>query len=214
MYIPPRYRVSDDAAIDAFLREHGLATLVTHGPGGLMATHVPVELDRDAGGARRFAGHVSKANPQWRELEAAGEALLVFLGPHCYVSPTWYDHPNVPTWNYQAVHVSGPVRVIHAAADLTTDLRALAEHYEPPAQPAPRFDLDTMPEGLRASEIKGIVGFVLTATRVEAAFKLSQNRHDADHERIVRELRARGDDASRAIAEAMAAQRPGRGGQR
>lgn len=202
MYIPPRYRVTDDQLIDDFIRANGFATLFTSGSGGPMATHIPVELERTPEG-RRFHGHLSKANPQWQQLAEAGEALLVFLGPHCYVTPTWYDHPNVPTWNYQSVHVTGTVRIFDTPHELAPDLRELSQHYEPPTQPPPRFDFDTMPADLRAAEIKGIVGFELVPTKVEAAFKLSQNRNDRDFAHIVTELEARGDDASRAIAAAM-----------
>jgi transcriptional regulator len=169
-----------------------------------MATHLPVELDYDSDGVRRLRGHVSKANPQWRQLEESKEAMVVFLGPHTYVSPTWYDHPNVPTWNYQAVHFYGTVRTVSSPDELSPPLRALSEHYEPPTLPDPRFDFDAMPPDLRAAELKGIVGFEMRVTRVDASFKLSQNRHEVDHARIIAELQARGDDASRGIAEAMA----------
>ncbi len=204
MYIPTRYRVTDDDTIDAFLAANGFATLVTSGPGGLMATHLPVEFERGEDGARLVQGHVAKGNPQWRELEH-GEPLLIVLGPHTYVTPTWYDHPNVPTWNYQAVHCSGPVRLVSDRAEQLRMVRRLAEHYEPPGSPPPRFDVDAMPAGLRDAELKGIVAFEMRVTQVEAAFKLSQNRHTADHARITRELMARPDDGSRAVARAMAA---------
>jgi transcriptional regulator len=203
MYVPPRYQVTDDAEIDRFVRAHGFATLVSHGREGLMATHVPVELDYDTDGARRLQGHVSKANPQWRQLEESGEAMVVFLGPHTYVSPTWYERPNVPTWNYQAVHCYGTVSVFSAPDELSAVLRPLAEHYEPATLPPPRFDFDAMPSDLRVAELKGIVGFRMRVTRVEASFKLSQNRTESDRARIAAELEARGDEASRDIADAM-----------
>lgn len=203
MYVPPRYRVTDDASIDELIRAHGFATLVTHGAGGLMASHVPVELSRDAEGGRVLHGHLAKANPQWRQLEACPEVMVVFLGPHAFVTPTWYDHPNVPTWNYQAVHAYGPARVTHDEHELSASVRALSERYEPPESPPPRFDFDAMPEKLRTAELKGIVGFTIRVERVDAAFKLSQNRNATDKARIIRELRARGDEASRLIAEAM-----------
>jgi transcriptional regulator len=203
MYVPPRHQVTDDAEIDRFVRAHGFATLVSHGKDGLMATHIPVELDYESDGVRRLQGHVSKANPQWRQLEESKEAMVVFLGPHTYISPTWYDHPNVPTWNYQAVHFYGTVRVTSAPEQLPPALRTLAEHYEPPTAPPPRFDFDALPSELRAADLKGIVGFWMRVTRVEAAFKLSQNRHESDRARIAAELMARGDDASRDIADAM-----------
>ena len=204
MYVPPRYQVTDDGEIDRLVRAHGFGTLVSHGRDGLMATHLPVELDYDPDGVRRLRGHVAKANPQWRQLEESKEAMVVFLGPHTYISPTWYDHPNVPTWNYQAVHFYGTVRIASTPEELAPALRELAEHYEPPTQPPPRFDLDAMPADLRAADLKGIVGFTMRVTRVDASFKLSQNRHAADRARIVAELEARGDDASREIAAAMA----------
>jgi transcriptional regulator len=173
MYVPPRYRVADEAEIDRFVRAHGFATLVSHGADGSMATHLPLELDYDSDGVRRLRGHVAKANPQWQQLERSGEAMAVFLGPHAYISPTWYDHPNVPTWNYQAVHLYGTVEVMSAPDELARTVRALAEHYEPATQPPPRFDFDAMPSELRAADLKGIVGFSMRVTRVEAAFKLS-----------------------------------------
>jgi transcriptional regulator len=203
MYVPPRYRVTDDAEIDRFVHAHGFATLVSHGRGGLMASHVPVDLDYDTDGTRRLRGHVSKANPQWKQLDESGEAMVVFLGPHTYVSPTWYDHPNVPTWNYQAVHFYGRVTVSSQPDDLAPSLRALSEHYEPPSSPPPRFDFDEMPSDLREADLKGIVGFVMRVERVDASYKLSQNRNEASRDRIIEELNAREDDASREIAAAM-----------
>jgi transcriptional regulator len=207
MYVPPRYRVTDDAAIDAFLRANAFATLVTAGSGGLMATHIPVELSRAAGGARLLQGHLSRGNQQWKDLGNGAEAMLVFLGPHTYISPTWYDHPNVPTWNYQAVHVYGTVRTLHERGDLLHSVRGLSERYEPAEQPPPRFDVDAMPDKVREAELKGIVAFELLVTRVEAAFKLSQNRNDTDHARIIEELERRGDADSRRVAQAMKAHR-------
>jgi transcriptional regulator len=208
MYVPPRYRVTDDSEIDRFVRAHGFATLVSHGREGLMATHIPVELDYESDGVRRLRGHVSKANPQWKQLADSSEAMIVFLGPHTYISPTWYDHPNVPTWNYQAVHFYGTVQLTPSPDELSPALRTLSEHYEPVASSPPRFDFDAMPGDLRAAELKGIVGFSMRVTRVEASFKLSQNRHEADRARIVAELLSRGDDASRQIAEAMTRKLP------
>lgn len=211
MYVPPAFRVTDDAEIDAFVRDHGFGTLVSHGHGGPMATHLPVELSYDADGGRRLRGHLSKANPQWKQLEESPEAMVVFLGPHTYISPTWYDRPNVPTWNYQAVHFYGTTQVTVSEEELSSALRTLAEHYEPSTLPPPRFDFDAMPDDLRAADLKGIVGFAMRVTRVDASFKLSQNRHDSDRARIVAELKSRGDDASCAVAEAMARVRRARG---
>lgn len=203
MYVPPAFRVTDDAEIDAFVRDHGFGTLVSHGHDGPMATHLPVELSYDADGGRRLQGHLSKANPQWQQLEESREAMVVFLGPHTYISPTWYDRPNVPTWNYLAVHFYGTTQITVSQGELSSALRTLSEHYEPSTHPPPRFDFDAMPDDLRAADLKGIVGFSMRVKRVDASFKLSQNRDASDRARIVAELRSRGDDASCAVADAM-----------
>jgi transcriptional regulator len=100
------------------------------------------------------------------------------------------------------------VSVIAGPDELSPTLRTLSEHYEPSTNPPPRFDFDAMPGELRAADLKGIVGFDMRVTRVEAAYKLSQNRHSADRARIIAELQGRGDDASRAVAEAMARGQP------
>lgn len=211
MYVPPRYRVTDAGVIDAFIRENGFATLVTAGPGGLMATHIPVELGLAGDGTRLLQGHVSRGNPQWRELETGAPAMVVFLGPHTYITPTWYSEPNVPTWNYQAVHASGPVRLVLDREELLPHLRSLADHYEPPAGAGPRFELEELPDRQREAELRGLVAFEMRVTKLEAAFKLSQNRSAADHARIIAELMARGDDPSLDVARAMQAHGPARG---
>ena len=95
----------------AFIRSHGFATLFTHGENGMTATHLPLLLDPDAGPHGHLLGHMARANPQWKDIQ--GEALVVFSGPHAYVSPTWYETPGtVPTWNYVAVHAYGPLRLV------------------------------------------------------------------------------------------------------
>ena len=205
MYVPPRYRETDNAVIDAVLREHGFMTVITSGSGGLMASHVPIELAYATEGTRLLRGHLSRANPQWKELRDAGHALVVCLGPHAYISPTWYDHPNVPTWNYVAVHASGPVSVVEQPSALLGEVRRLSEHYEPTSAPPPRFDVDAMPDKLRESELKGIVGFEVRVTHLDAAFKLSQNRNGESHAGIQAGLEAHGDDMSRAVAAEMRA---------
>lgn len=195
MYVPPKYRITDEAVIDAFIRANAFATLVTAGQGGLMATHIPVELTRGADGARLLRGHVSKANPQWLAFGDEADAMIVFAGAHAYIDPSWYDHENVPTWNYQAVHAYGPLRLLSDKTDELGAVRELGKRYG--------FNVDAMTEQVRKAELKGIVTFEMRVTRLDVAFKLSQNRNDGDHARIITELEARGDDHSRAVAKAM-----------
>ncbi len=106
MYTPPRFRETDEAFTLDFVAANGFATLVSVGQDGPVATHVPIDLHRDAS-ATYLLGHMARANPQWRTLSPDRDVLAIYLGPHAYVSPRWYDHPNVPTWNYLAVHVYG-----------------------------------------------------------------------------------------------------------
>lgn len=101
------------------------------------------------------------------------------------------------------MHAYGPVRVVHDRAEQLTQVRELSEHYEPRSQPEPRFDVDALPAKVRDAELKGIVAFEMTVSRMDAAFKLSQNRNDGDHARIISELEARGDDPSAEVARAM-----------
>lgn len=209
MYTPHRYRVTDEATIDAFVVANGFAALVTVGTDGTpTATHLPLELVRGEGGERRLEGHFARANPHWKSIAAGARALAIFSGPHTYVSPTWYDHENVPTWNYQAVHLSGPIELVDEPATLLAMVRRLSLHYEPNGPTGDGFDVDRMTPRLRDAELGGIVGFRIRVERVEAAFKLSQNRDRKNLERIVAKLRERGDDASRAIADAMLAHAP------
>jgi transcriptional regulator len=204
VYVPTRYLVLDDPTIDAFLRAHGFATVVTVAPGGEpSATHLPIELVHGADGERTLEGHFARTNPHWKSIDPEARALVVFTGPHTYVSASWYDHENVPTWNYQAVHCSGPIELVHEPAELLAMVRRLALHYEPDGPAGVGFDVDRMTSRFRDAELKGIVGFRIRVEKVEAAFKLSQNRDQANRERVVAKLRERTDDHSRAIADAM-----------
>src|SRR5262249_51101713 len=100
MYNPPSFKVTDNDKIYAYMRSYSFAMLVTNGKGGLVATHLPILLDADG---PRLLGHMARANPQWKDVQ--GEALVIFPGPHAYVSASWYEAPGtVPTWNYVAVH--------------------------------------------------------------------------------------------------------------
>jgi transcriptional regulator len=179
-----------------FLRQHAFGILVCSGPKGPMATHLPMELEEE--GEKSFLrGHFAKANPQWREIAEGAEVLCIFNGPHAYVSSSWYQEEEVPTWNYIAVHVRGRYRT-QTTEELWKSLRHLVEKYEKDSRDP--VSLDSMaPETLR--QVRGIVGFEIEVSRLEAAYKLSQGR-EQDHPRIRAELQARGGNAA-AIARAM-----------
>ncbi|MBI5944144.1 MAG: FMN-binding negative transcriptional regulator [Chloroflexi bacterium] len=197
MYIPKLYREEDREKILEFLRENNFPALVTYDGEKPIATHLPVEVLNGEDGALTILGHMSRANPQWKSF-GGQEVLLIFQGAHTYISPRWYDHVNVPTWNYMMAHLYGKVRLVEGG-ELYSLLSRLVKKHEK----ATSYRLEGLPEEFVQKEMKGTVGFAVDVTRVEAGFKLSQNRNDADHENIIRELEGRGDENSTAVAKAM-----------
>jgi len=209
VYVPARFQETDASVIDRFVDGHQFATLVSYDGERPVASHLLLELQVGEGGQRFLNGHVARANGQWCTLLPGREVLAIFLGPDTYVSPRWYDHVNVPTWNYLAAHVYGTPRVVTDDAELREMLRRLVGRYEAAEQgaPNPAYAFDALPAEFVGREMKGLVGFQIAVTRVETAFKLSQNRDAADFDTIIRKLRQRADDGSRAVADAMERQR-------
>ncbi len=197
MYIPDKYRQEDEKAIRAFLEEHAFGILVSDGPDGPLATHLPLELVAGPDGPWALEGHLAKANPHVRHLRDGHPVLCIFNGPHAYVSSSWYREEEVPTWNYQAVHLRGTCRR-QSEAELLASLHRLVDKYEQDSdQPVSLHNLS--PATMR--QIRGIVGFRIEAVHVAAAYKLSQGR-EADHPRITAELEKRGGLAAE-VARAM-----------
>jgi transcriptional regulator len=200
MYIPRHFEQTDREAIFAFMQAHGFATVVTTHGGEPFASHLPLLVDRAAGPHGAIIGHLARANPQWTD--AAGQqALVIFSGPHAYVSPRWYAEPNVvPTWNYATVHAYGRWETLDDPATVKRIVADTVNFYEA-ALPEPwPLDADTpLIEGL----VKQIVGFRIVVERLEAKWKLNQNHSPSRRERVIAELSAHADDDSRAIAEMM-----------
>jgi transcriptional regulator len=200
MYLPHHFREEDLARLHAAMREYGFATLVSQVDGAPFATHLPVLLDADRGEHGSIVGHVARANPQWRSLEGQ-EALVLFQGPHAYVSPSWYETElNVPTWNYVAVHAYGRARLIEAPDELNTLVRRLVHIYES-GQPEPWAP--HLPEEFLQARLAAIVGFELEITRLEGKFKLGQNRPEQDRLSAARTLIAAGDPTAVQVGELM-----------
>ena len=201
MYIPKAFHIEDRDTLVAFMRAHNFASVVTNGPAGLAATSVPVVI-RDDGEALRIVGHFAKANSQAQDLHD-NDGLILFSGPHAYVSPTWYEaRESVPTWNYMAVHVYGRLRawrVDDAPADTEQMLADLIRQHEP----GYHAQWESLPDRYRDGMRHGIVGFELMATRVEGKFKLSQNRPAADQTAVAAALGASSNADERATGEAM-----------
>jgi transcriptional regulator len=195
MYSPPYNRVEDRAALLEFMRANSFALLVTATGGAPMASHLPVTVEDDEQGLV-IHSHMAKPNPQWQEF-FDDEVLVVFWGPHAYVSPRWYEaKERVPTWNYAAVHAYGKVRVASQRAVKHAAQRALVAELDP--QWLPEFD------ALRAEYVdqmlQGIVTFDIAVTRLETRWKLSQNRGRREQELIVAELEKSADPALKALA--------------
>ena len=167
------------------------------------ASHLLTEVVED-GENLLINGHMAKANPLWKTFEKNPEVLLIFHGPHTYISPTWYNHINVPTWNYQAVHVYGQPRIVTDPEEFHAILSRLVARHETGSS----YRLESLPPDFVANNMKGIVGFQIEVTRIEANYKLSQNRDDADYQNIVQQLHSREDEMSHQLAEAMEMQRP------
>jgi transcriptional regulator len=204
MYIPQANRVEDPAKARAFIHAHGFATLVSRGESGSpWASHLPVLLEESPEGDR-ILGHMARANEQWSHLASGAEVLCIFQGPHSYISPSWYAATlAVPTWNYAAVHVYGTPRIEDDAALLRRILDDTTSKYES-AMPAP-WRMDFPPETL-AAYVKAIVAFSIRVTRIEAKFKLGQNRSQEDQVGMLAGLEKSGSPGSGALAAFIRAQ--------
>ncbi len=199
MYIPSAFAETGTAKLHEVIRRHGFAVLTSRGAHGLIASHLPILLDADAGPHGHLLGHMARANPQWEHVE--GEVLAVFSGPHAYVSPSWYEEPaTVPTWNYVAVHAYGPLRVVEGRDALLDILRRSVRTYEGP-RPGPWAFDETAPNV--DALLGAIVGFRIEITRLEGKWKLSQNHPEERRRRVVRALEACADDDSKAVARLM-----------
>ena len=191
MYTPQHFSESDQQRIQSLIDANGFATLITTLGGEVQVSHAPVQFDpvRNV-----LVGHLARANPQAANLKDGDTLLAVFHGPHGYISPTWYvneipQSPNVPTWNYAAVHVTGQIRRIDEPSDIWAIVVALSAAYE-----AGKPDGQTIwsPQKMddHAPKLRALVGFEVNITGIQAKFKLSQNRAVADQESVMAGLNA------------------------
>ena len=197
MHIPKQYREEDQEKIIEFIKNNGFPALVSHDGERLVATHIPVEVIENADGSVTILGHMSRANPQWKTI-GEQEVLMIFQGAHTYISPRWYTHVNVPTWNYVMVHVYGKIKMLEGE-ELYNLLSQLVRKHEVNTG----YSMEGLPEDFVRKEIKGVVGFEMNVTRMDAAYKLSQNRDDESYGSIVSELENRKDSDSMKVAEEM-----------
>jgi transcriptional regulator len=188
VYVPSHFAAESETAVYEVLREVGVGDLITPTSRGLIATFLPLLHDpADDGGFGVLRGHVARNNPQWREA-ATGPALVIMRGPDGYVSPTWYaskaEHGRVvPTWNYVTAHVYGEFVVHDDVAWVDRVVHDLTAKHE--AGLDPRWHVEDAPPAYIAGQLRAIVGVEVRITSIEAKFKLSQNRPDADVDGVI-----------------------------
>jgi transcriptional regulator len=196
MYQPPHFREDRIEIQHSLIRAHPLGLLISAGPSGLMANPIPFLIDGQASERGTLRGHLARANNQVSELEAVNECLIVFQGPHDYVTPSWYATKRetgkvVPTWNYVTVHVWGRPRVIADAVWLRQQIDDLTNLREQVLSEP--WKVTDAPDSYVASQIKGIIGLEIPIARIEGKWKVSQNRSEADRAGVGAGLREQGD---------------------
>lgn len=192
MYTPPAFREDRPEILHAAMRAARLPVVVTTGAEGIVASHVPLLLNADMGPHGTLLGHLARANPQAAH---RGEALAIFAGPEHYITPSWYpskqvDGKVVPTWNYVAVHASGPIEFFTDADQLRDIVTRLTDREE--AGRSRPWAVGDAPEDYVASMLRGIIGFRLTIARLEGKWKMSQNRDSATRAGVAAGLAAEG----------------------
>ncbi|MCY8977820.1 FMN-binding negative transcriptional regulator [Bacillus atrophaeus] len=199
MYIPKYYKVTNVDDIWDFVQNNSFGTIVTTAQGKPIATHLPLQLMKE-GDTYYITGHIAYGNPQWRTFETCEDVLVMFQGSHAYISSSWYEKENVPTWNYQAVHLYGTASILNEE-ELKHDLTMLLQKYEKHRKNPILWD--KLSPQLLESQLKGIVGFKIKVGEIQASYKLSQNRNETDYMNIIDQLRKKGDPNSKQMAELM-----------
>ncbi len=200
MYIPKINALSEKETIYRFIRENPFAIIISSSNGAIMATHMPVELEESILGEMVLRTHIAKQNPQWNNFESIEELLVIFNGPHAYISSSWYDHVNVPTWNYIAVHVYGKPKIL-GREDTISLLTRLVDRYEKSS--ANPFTMDKLSDAYLDSHLKALVAFEISIDKIDAKQKLSQNRNAHNFELVINALDAQAEAQSNAVKTEM-----------
>ena len=197
MYIPEHFQAPDEQDLHALIAEHPLGIIVTNGPHGLDANHIPFELEAGQGQRGTLIGHVARANTVWQEVKDGDEVLVIFRAEQAYISPNFYpskqeNHKSVPTWNYSVVHVRGKI-TIHDNERHVRGVVAKLTHRHEASQPVP-WKMSDAPKDYIASMVKAIVGIEIEITEITGKFKLSQNRDARDAQGVADNLKRQGDE--------------------
>ncbi|MBB6325094.1 transcriptional regulator [Algoriphagus iocasae] len=199
MYIHPKNVWEEEAEIVEFIKGNPFATLVSEVNGKPWATHIPLLLSKNKEGKTTITGHVAKANIQWKQL-GEKEILVIFKGPHAYISSSWYNHENVPTWNYLAVHIYGNIRIIEGE-ELMDHLKTLVDRFEE-GRPN-RVSVEGMSKPYLESQLRGLIGVEITINEVQANAKLSQNRDETNYHSIIQHLESSNFGTDQEVAKEM-----------
>lgn len=212
MYQPSQFVEERPEVLRSLVRAHPLGSLVTLGPDGLRADHIPFLIEDDADGRTVLRAHVARANPLWRDLGAGAPALVIFQGPSRYITPSWYATKRetgkvVPTYNYMVVHAHGTLRAIDDPAWLRALVERLTDHFE--SESSAPWRVSDAPDDFVAQQLRAVVGIELPVTRLEGKWKVSQNRPAADRAGVVEGLRETGDPSAEIMATAVETHAPG-----
>jgi len=201
VYTPPSFKESDPLKLRELMLENSFATLVTAPDGVPFATHLPFLIETGTGTEVLLRSHMARANPQWQRFQDEKEALVVFQGPHTYISPSWYEAElAVPTWNYAVVHAYGIPRLVDDAG-LYDILKATVLQHEAPRENP--WEMNSIPQDYVEKLMKAIVGFEIEVTRLEGKVKMSQNRSEDDRRGVIAGLEATPEAHNHHVADVM-----------
>jgi transcriptional regulator len=201
MYVPPSFTESSQQKLHDAIERYSFATLVSGNNEELVASHLPLLLEREVGAHGRLVGHMAESNPQWQHADATS-VLAIFRGPHAYISPTWYEAENVvPTWNYVAVHVYGTLRLEDSRERRLAIVRRYVDYYE--ASMDQPWSLDQVDAEFVDKLLDAIIGFTINIERIEGKWKLNQNHDPARRSKVIQALQETVGNDQRHIAELM-----------
>ena len=199
MYIPDIYRNGNRSEILHFIEENSFAILVNQSNGKINATHIPLFIEESANEKLILSGHISKLNPQSENFAENGNVLAIFSGAHSYISSSWYDYEEVPTWNYLAVHLEGKIEILNEEQKLL-HLENLVNKYEKNSE-NPISTKSLSEKTMRQSN--GIIAFNIIVENIDAVKKLSQNKSEHNKKSVISHLEKIDDEGAKCIANEM-----------
>ena len=203
MYVPKLYAVTDKQRSYDFIRNNGFGILFSYQGSGPVASHLPFVISEEPDGQDFILGHMARANDHWRHADG-NEVMVVFHGPHAYISPAWYQEPEtVPTWNYAVVHVYGTFEALHERQDAVEVVQQVVDYYESFLPQPWKADFDSP---YNRKMIKGVTAFRIRIDRVVGKWKLGQNRPPYLRRRAIDVLKTLPGENEQAIAKLMKAE--------